>query len=159
MFSREGWIRKEQSRDSVSPNYAALELKTEPTPANVTGNEEGKDCEEEEESRERMRKTTRALAVLLAAVNQPICTVAIRAGVLQASGFSSPQLALISPGISPSPKLLPLRSRFSCPLHRLLIRGCQALKPQLGSCSLGLPGKASKGWKAICSLCVQGQGN
>lgn len=103
-----------------------------------------------------MRKTTRALVVLLASVNQPVRTAAIRAGALQASDLSSPQLALISPGISPSPKLLPLRSQFSCPLHRLLIRGCQALK--LGSCSLGLPGKASKVGKQFAAFVCKARG-
>lgn len=74
------------------------------------------------------------------------------------SDLSSPQLALISPGISPSPKLPPLRSQFSCPLHRLLIRGCQALKPRWGSCSLGLPGKASKVGKQFAAFVCKARG-
>lgn len=64
-----------------------------------------------------MRKNTRALAVLLASVNEPIHTEAFRAGILQANDLSSPQLGLISPGISPSPKLQPLRRLLSCPLQ------------------------------------------
>lgn len=106
-----------------------------------------------------MRKTTRALAMLLASVNQPVHAAAIRAGLLEASDLSSQQLALISPGISPSPKLLPLRSQLSCPLHKAFDQRVPGTKAAARKLFLRASREGFKGWEAICSFCAQGLGN
>lgn len=109
----------------LSPSFVVLELNAEPTLASVKRRKERNTWRRKRGTkRGRIRKTARALALLLSCMNKQIHTATAGAGFLRASVLPSPQLALISPGISPSRKSLPLRSKFSCPLLSLLIRGC-----------------------------------
>lgn len=87
----------------LSPSFVVLELNAEPTLASVKRRKERNTWRRKRGTkRRRIRKTTRALALLLACVNEQIHTSTARAGFLRASVLTSPQLALISPGISPS---------------------------------------------------------
>lgn len=86
-----------------SPSFVVLELNAEPTLASVKRRKERNTWRRKRGTkRRRIRKIARALALLLACMNEQIHTSTARAGFLRASVLTSPQLALISPGISPS---------------------------------------------------------
>lgn len=102
-----------------------------------------------------MRKPTRALAMLLASVNQSIHAAAIRA---EAGDLSFPQLALISRGISPSLKLLPLRSQLSCPLHKAFDQRVPGTKAAARKLFLRASWEGFKGWESNLQLLCSGPG-
>ena len=94
-------------------------------------------------------------------LNGQIHTAGIRSWAFILRPWSFPCWPWLALGISASLKPLPIRGWLSCSLPRLLIRGCWPLKTQLGSSSLVLSRTSwdgFKGWKAICSFCVEGRG-
>lgn len=100
----------------------------------------------------------RALTPTDFCLNGQVHTAGIRSWAFTLRRWSFPCWPWLAPGISASLKPLPIRGWFSCSLPRLLIRGCLPLKTQLGSSSLVLSWDGFKGWKAICSFCVEGRG-
>lgn len=83
------------------------------------------------------------------------------AGLLHTVPLSLGQQALISSRHQHFSKATAHQGLVSCLLPMLLIRGCWALKAQLGSSCLGLlgtPWDGFKGRKAICSFCAEATG-